>query len=103
MSGFVLHPDADTDLDEIWEYIASDNVDAADRVVEEIYNAIRGLVPVPFQGHERPDLTHRPLRFQLVSEYLIAYTPAEKPLVVVAVLHGRRSPRVIASLLERRK
>jgi plasmid stabilization system protein ParE len=36
MSGFVLHPEAYTDLDDIWEYIAADNLDAADRVREEI-------------------------------------------------------------------
>jgi len=35
MSGFVLHPQAYADLDEIWEYIAIDNLDAADRVREE--------------------------------------------------------------------
>ena len=29
MSGFVLHPDALTDLTEIWEYIAADNPGAA--------------------------------------------------------------------------
>jgi hypothetical protein len=29
MSGFVLHPDALTDLNEIWEYIAADNPGAA--------------------------------------------------------------------------
>jgi len=45
MSGFVLHPDALTDLDEIWEYIAADNPGAAGRVLEEIYEAIRSLVP----------------------------------------------------------
>jgi hypothetical protein len=28
MNGFVLHPDAYTDLDEIWEYIAADSLDA---------------------------------------------------------------------------
>jgi plasmid stabilization system protein ParE len=41
MSGFVLHPDALTDLNEIWEYIAADNPGAAGRVLEEIYEAIR--------------------------------------------------------------
>lgn len=31
MSGYAFHPDAFADLDEIWEYIAQDTVDAADR------------------------------------------------------------------------
>jgi plasmid stabilization system protein ParE len=31
MSGYVLSPDAALDLDDIWEYIAADSVDAADR------------------------------------------------------------------------
>ena len=102
MSGFVLHPQADTDLEEIWEHIAADNLDAADRVLEEIYEAIQSLVPFPYIGHSRPDLTARPLRFQSVRDYVIAYAPDEKPLAVVAVLHGRRSPRVIAAILHGR-
>jgi len=44
MSGFVLHPDAFADLDEIWEFIAADNPAAADRVLAEIRDAIRGFV-----------------------------------------------------------
>jgi plasmid stabilization system protein ParE len=103
MSGFVLHPDALTDLTEIWEYIAADNPSAADRVLAEIQEAIRALVPFPQLGHVRPDLTLRPLRFQLVRDLLIAYAPEERPLVVVAVLHGRRNPRVIAALLRTRE
>jgi len=73
MSGFSLHPDAITDLEEIWE------------------------------GHGRSDLTSKPLRFQIVRELLIAYAPDQKPLLVLAVLHGRRNPRIIASLLRERK
>jgi len=103
MSGFVLHPEALTDLDEIWEYIAADNPGAADGVLEEIYEAIRALVPVPQQGHRRSDLTSRPLRFHSVRDFLIAYAPDEKPMPVLAILHGRRNPRVIAVLLRERK
>jgi plasmid stabilization system protein ParE len=103
MSGFVLHPDALTDLTEIWEYIAADNPSAADRVLDEIEEAVRALVPFPQMGHPRADLTSRPLRFQLVRDFLIAYAPDEKPLLVVAVLHGRRNPRVIAALLRTRE
>ena len=33
MSGYAFHPEAFTDLDDIWEYIAADNIDAADRLV----------------------------------------------------------------------
>src|ERR1700730_2105406 len=99
MSGFVLHPKANTDLDEIWEYIAADNLDAADRVLEEIYEAMHSLVRFPSQSHRRPDLPSRLLRFHPVRDFLIAYAPEEKPLLVVAILHGRRSPRLIAALL----
>jgi plasmid stabilization system protein ParE len=102
MSGFVLHPQAYADLDEIWEYIAADNLDAADRVREEIYEAIQSIVPFPYIGHSRPDLTSKPLRFQTVREYVIAYAPEERPLAVIAVLHARRNPRVIAAILRSR-
>jgi len=102
MSKFVLHPEARADLDEIWEYIAADNLDAADRVVEEIYNAIGALARFPHQGHTRPDLSSRPPRFQVVRDYVIAYAPDEEPLVVIAILHGRRNPRVLSAILGRR-
>ena len=102
MSEFVLHPDAVKDLEEIWEYIAADSLDAADRVREEIYEAIQSLVPFPHIGHSRPDLTARPLLFQSVRDYVIAYASEEKPLTVIAALHGRRNPRVIAAILRNR-
>jgi toxin ParE1/3/4 len=103
MTGFVLHPDAINDLEEIWEFIAADNPGAADRVVGEVYEAVRGLVRFPRQGHRRVDLCSRPLRFLAVRDLLIAYAPDEKPLLVLAVLHGRRNPRVLAALLRQRK
>ena len=101
--GFVLHPLAAEDITEIWEHIATDNPLAAGRVREQLLRGIRRLVSFPNQGHRRPDLTSRPLRFILVREYLIAYAPAEKPLWVVAVMHGRRSPRVMAAILRDRE
>jgi plasmid stabilization system protein ParE len=97
MSGYALHPEAFADLDDIRGYIAQDNPDATDRVITEIFDTIRGLVSFPGQGHRRPNLTSRPLRFTLVREYLIAYAPDENPLWDVAVMHGRRSPRIMAA------
>ena len=42
------------------------------------------------------------MRFQSLDGYVIVYAPDEKPLAVIAVLHGRRSPRVIAAILRSR-
>ena len=63
MTGYAFHPDAFADLDEIWEYIAQDNIDAADRVLADIHTVLRTLGASPHIGHRRPDLTARPLRF----------------------------------------
>ena len=103
MSGYALHPEAFADLDEIRGHIAEDSPDAADRVIKEIFDEIRTLVPFPHQGYLRPNLTSRPLRFKLVREYVIAYAPDKKPLWIVAVFHGRRSPRVMAAILRGRE
>lgn len=103
MSGCAFHPEAFTDLIDIWEFIAEDNIDAADRVILEIFDAIRELVVFPHQGHRRPDLTARPLRFILVRDYLIAYAPDESPLWMVAILHGRRNPRIMSAILRGRQ
>jgi plasmid stabilization system protein ParE len=100
---FDLHPLAAHDITGIWEFIARDSPLAARRVREEILNAIRGLVPFPHRGHKRPDLTTRPLRFVAVREYLIAYAPDQKPLWVVAVMYGRRSPNLMAAILKSRE
>lgn len=98
-----FHPEARTDLDQIYDYIAEDSPDAADRVLAEILAAIRVLVSFPHQGHERTDLTSRPLRFWRVRDYLIAYEPDEKPLWIIAVIHGSRNPRVMAAILRGRE
>jgi plasmid stabilization system protein ParE len=97
-----FHPEVTRDLDEIWDFIAEDNPETADRVIADIIAAIDAVVPVPNSGHRRPDLTSRPLRFVRVHSYLIAYAPEEKPLWVVAVMHMRRNPRVMAAILKRR-
>ena len=78
-SGYALHPEACADLDDIRYYLAEKSPDAADRVITEIFDTLRGLVGLPRQGHRRPDLTSRPLRFVLVREFLLAYAPEEKP------------------------
>lgn len=66
-------------------------------------STIRGIAAFPHQGQLRADLGASNLRFQRVRDYLIAYAPEERPVLVVAVLHGRRSPLVMAAVLRARQ
>ena len=90
-------------MSEIWEFIAADNLDAADRVVDELRESIKKLVDFPEMGFRREELTSKPLRFFPVRDLLIAYAPEEKPVLVVAVFHTRRNPRVLAAVLRQRR
>lgn len=79
MSSFALHPDAFADIDEIREHIANDSPDAADRVIDELFDEFRILAQFPNIGHARPDLSSGLLRFRVVREYLVACAPEERP------------------------
>ena len=103
MTGYSFHPEALLDLDEVWEFIAEDSTEAADKVIATILSSIATAASLPYQGHLRPDLTSHPLRFLHVYDYLIVYAVDEKPIWIVAILHGRRSPNVMAAVLRTRQ
>ncbi len=90
MKSFTLSPQAFLDIDEIWEFIAKDDMDAADRVRDEIFEAFGKLADMPGMGHLREDLAREPLRFWSVYSYLIIYRPESRPMEIVRVLHGAR-------------
>jgi plasmid stabilization system protein ParE len=48
--GYALHLEAFADLDGIRYYLAEENPDAADLVISEIFEALRGLVPFPIKA-----------------------------------------------------
>ncbi len=91
MKRFVLAPAAEQDLDDIWSYIAADNLDAADRFLEKLYDQIVALGETPGMGHRREDLAeNRPILFWPVGNYLILYRHHQGLVEVVAVVHGKR-------------
>ena len=52
MSAYVLGVDAALDLEDIWEYIAADSVDAADRWLGKLFGAFEALATTPGMGHK---------------------------------------------------
>ena len=96
---YVLSRAADLDLDEIWEYIAQDNVDAADRWIGKLFDAFDALALSPGMGHTRNDLTSYPVLFWPVDAYLIIYRVQRQSIEIVAVSQGARD---IPAFLHRR-
>jgi len=96
---FRFTPEAEAQLSEIIDYIATDSEDSARRVLKGVHEALERLAEMPEIGHTREDLTERPLRFWAVYSYLIVYDPASSPLSVIAVLRGARD---VAQILKGR-
>jgi plasmid stabilization system protein ParE len=57
MAVYRFTPDAVADLDDIWNFIAADNLEAADRVEKAILAACGSLVRNPLIGDVRVELT----------------------------------------------
>ena len=89
-SKHVLTEHAAADIREIWEFIAVDDPVAAERVLDELEEAMAHLVEHPALGHRREDLTDAKVRFWRVRSYLIVYDPETRPLEILRVLSGFR-------------
>lgn len=96
MKRFVLAPEAAEDLDEIWEYIARDDIDAADRFLAKLHTEIGALAETPGMGHRRKDLAEdRSLLFWPVGNYLILYRANKEQIEIVAIVRSRDIPSLI--------
>lgn len=91
MNRYVLSVAAELDLDSIWEYIAQDNIDAADRWISKLFDEFEALGRTPRMGHKREDLTSFPILFWPVSAYLVLYRVQDESVEIVAVTQGARN------------
>jgi plasmid stabilization system protein ParE len=71
VTAFVLTPRATQDVNEIWDYIAADNVEAADRVLDALDRAMIKLTKNPGIGHWRQEIADKRHDSFLVYSYLI--------------------------------
>ena len=80
---------AQSDLVDIWLYIANDSPAAADKFLDQIDSICELLSASPVLGRSREELG-RNLRSFPVGDYLIFYRPIRSGIVVVRVLSGYR-------------
>lgn len=97
-----IRPGADRGLDDHYDYIAQDSLDAAQRLLEVAHATFDELLATPGMGRPKelrnPRLAGlRQWRIRGFPRYLIYYLETVTGIEVVRVLHGARD---IESLLE---
>ena len=89
MTRLVLTRQARADLDEIWFYVAQDGVEAADRLVDRIFEKCGLIAGSPQIGRERPEIAAGVRSFPVGSS-LIFYHEKDGTAFVDRVLSGYR-------------
>ena len=97
MNRYILSPEAEEDIFEIWSYLANvADVDLADQIEAKLFDDFALLSRNPGLGHKRQDLTSIPVLFYRAFpyQYLIIYR-LRMPLEIVGLLHGKRNVKKI--------
>ncbi|MGA2200936.1 MAG: type II toxin-antitoxin system RelE/ParE family toxin [Terriglobales bacterium] len=84
---------SDSDLDDIWYYVASQsgNTDIADRLIGSITDRFFLLTSYPNLGRARDEDLRPGLRTFPVGEYVIFYRLEGEDVVILRVLRGSRN------------
>ena len=91
-----IRPSADHDLDDIFDWIAEDNPDAAERHVRRLVDAALALRDFPERGPLRPEIGEG-VRSLTVARYLILYRIESDVVEIVRFIHGARDLRGIGN------
>jgi len=89
MPRVIRRPLAETDIVEIWDYIADDSHAAADRWVDRVDEQFSLLATQAMIGRSRDELAPG-IRSFPVGRYVIFYVPLDDGIDVVRVLHSAR-------------
>ena len=82
-------PQAIRDVDDIWQWIAEDDIEAADRWADGITEATDRLKDFPDSGAPRPDIG-ADVRSIVAGRYLIFYQVGPNSVDIVRIVHGAR-------------
>jgi plasmid stabilization system protein ParE len=81
------------DLDEIWDGIAGDDISAADRVIDGIYEILSKLREFPSMGAPRTEFRPGTRSFVYKKKYLVFYSTKDDAVIVLRVIYGGRDLR----------
>jgi len=73
------------DLFSVYEYIATENENAATRIVDRIRAAVNGLALQPHMGRPSPFRNRREL---MVDRYVVTYSVRGDGIFIISLEHG---------------
>jgi len=82
-----------SDLDEIAEYIALDNLSAAKKLVQTVFHKIERLQQHPQSGRKPPELKKTSYREVIVDPCRIFYRVDKKDIYILYVMRGESQLR----------
>jgi toxin ParE1/3/4 len=85
-----LTQSAQTDLLEAWLYIAEENPQAADRLLDTIDREANTLALQPRMGRSRPELADCLRSWPTSTPYVLFYFADSEGIIVLRVLHHAR-------------
>lgn len=94
MGYYELTEQADEDIIELADYVASDSPDAAFRLIDRIFQKCQTLADNPRLGRRRDELLPG-IRSFPVGNYLIFYEPSDFGVHILRVVHGARDLNVL--------
>ena len=89
MARITRRPLAAADVLEIWNYIAEDSIEQADRWVDRLDEKLGLIAGQPLMGRSRNELAVDIRSFPF-GRYVVFYVPIENGIDVVRVLHSAR-------------
>lgn len=89
MKKFRLSAEIESDLNEIWLFVAQDNPDAANRLIELFLEKFLLIGKQPQIGRLRGDVKTE-LRSLSAGNYIIFYRDTESYVEFIRIIHGAR-------------
>ena len=78
------------DLEEIAQYIARDNREAAGSLVKRVLASVDHFVEFPFMGRMVPELQRARYREVIVYPCRVIYTPEKDAVIIQRIIRGER-------------
>ena len=91
MNGYQLTPDAEADLEAIWNYSEQNwSADKADTYLNGLISQFEQLVKTPNMGRAYP-VINTDLRILNIQSHLILYVQKSETILIVRILSGRQN------------